>query len=47
MYQFKADENRLTQDLARGHRARKGHDLKGVWVYGAPGFRQLQRTCCK
>ena len=44
MYEFKATENR---HMARGHRARKGHDLTGVWVYLAPGYRKLQRTCCK
>lgn len=46
-YVFKADESRLTRDMARGHLARKGHELKGVWVYTAPGFRTLQRACCK
>lgn len=47
MYKFKADENALTRRMAEGHRIRKGHTLTGVWVYGAPGWRELQRTCCK
>lgn len=46
-YQFDAGESRMAATMAAGHLRRKGHELKGVWVYGAPGFRELQRTCCK
>ena len=46
-YVFKAEENALTRRMAEGHRLRKGHELRGVWVYSMPGFRTLQRTCCK
>jgi hypothetical protein len=44
---FAAEENAMTRSMARGHLLRKGHELKGVWVYEMPGYRRLQRTCCK
>ena len=46
-YTFNAEESRLAATMAAGHLARKGHELRGVWVYGMPGYRTLQRTCCK
>jgi hypothetical protein len=46
-YQFDANESRLAATMAAGHMTRKGHQLRGVWVYEMPGFRKLQRTCCK
>jgi hypothetical protein len=46
-YQFDPNESRLAATMAAGHLRRKGHALKGVWVYTMPGFRELQRTCCK
>lgn len=45
-YQFEASDNRLSARMAAGHAARKGHTLRGVWVYSMPGYRTLQRTCC-
>jgi hypothetical protein len=45
-YQFDANESRFNADMARGHLIRKGHQLKGVWVYEMPGYRKLQRSCC-
>ena len=44
---FKATESKMTERMAQGHKMRKGHELKGVWIYTAPGFRELQRSCCK
>lgn len=46
-YVFDASESRLSAQMAAGHLKRKGHELKGVWVYLMPGYRQLQRRCCK
>lgn len=46
-YEFRSNENRMTERMAIGHALRKGHELRGVWVYTMPGFRTLQRRCCK
>lgn len=47
---FDAEENRLTDQLARGHRMRHQHRLEGVWEYRRDGsgmiIRELRRTCC-
>lgn len=46
-YTFDATADRMSAQMAQGHLARKGHVLRGVWVYLMPGYRRLQRTCCK
>ena len=45
-YVFDPNESRMASRMAEGHQLRKGHRLTGVWVYGMPGYRELQRTCC-
>lgn len=47
-YQFdRSSGSKLDARMADGHKIRKGHELRGVWVYSMPGYRTLQRTCCK
>lgn len=44
---FDPNESRMASRMAAGHLTRRGHALRGVWVYSMPGYRTLSRTCCK